>query len=359
MRDVSKTPSLATLIGGASAPIRFSLDGVPERERASVFREFFGREILKYDLERLPDLPFHVDVELQAMPGLLMMSGRSHGSCNRRTRETLAADPTDDIGMIINLAGRHRIVHGGRELVLDDGEAALVSLQDACSFTHLPPGDVLALRVPRKPFAPLVTRVDDCCFRRIPQHTPALRLLIDYVKMVQGGTGAATADLRHLVVNHVYDLMALAAGATREAEALAGGRGVRAAKLHAIELDIGRSLDQPDLSVAALARRHGCTPRYVQRLFESDGTTFTAYVLAQRLARAHRMLTDPRREGDKISAVAWDCGFGDVSYFNRAFRRRYGAAPSDVRSEARSAVHGPHRAGRAQRDIRRSLRSAG
>ncbi|RVC16943.1 AraC family transcriptional regulator, partial [Mesorhizobium sp. M7A.F.Ca.AU.002.02.1.1] len=27
-------------------------------------------------------------------------------------------------------------------------------------------------------------------------------------------------------------------------------------------------------------------------------------------------------------------GFNDLSYFNRAFRRRYGATPSDVRAAA-------------------------
>jgi AraC-like DNA-binding protein len=69
-----------------------------------------------------------------------------------------------------------------------------------------------------------------------------------------------------------------------------------------------------------------------------EGTTFTEYVLAQRLARAYRMLTDPRRDGEKISTVVYDCGFGDVSYFNRVFRRSYGAAPSDVRVQARRAV---------------------
>jgi AraC-like DNA-binding protein len=58
-------------------------------------------------------------------------------------------------------------------------------------------------------------------------------------------------------------------------------------------------------------------------------------VLAQRLARAHRTLLDPRRESEKISVVAYDCGFGDVSYFNRAFRRHFGAAPSDICAQAR------------------------
>jgi AraC-like DNA-binding protein len=62
--------------------------------------------------------------------------------------------------------------------------------------------------------------------------------------------------------------------------------------------------------------------------------TFTDYVLAQRLARAHHMLTDPRRAGEKISNVARDVGFGDLSYFNRAFRHRYGETPSGVRADA-------------------------
>jgi AraC-like DNA-binding protein len=109
---------------------------------------------------------------------------------------------------------------------------------------------------------------------------------------------------------------------------------MHAARLHAIKEDIAGHLDQPDLSVLALAERHHCTPRFVQRLFEMEGTTFTEYVLSRRIARAHGMLTDPRYAREKISAVAYDCGFGDISYFNRTFRRHYGAAPSEVRAQA-------------------------
>ena len=62
--------------------------------------------------------------------------------------------------------------------------------------------------------------------------------------------------------------------------------------------------------------------------------TFTDFVLSQRLARAYRMLSDPLRAGQKISTVAFDAGFGDLSYFNRVFRRRFGAAPSEVKAAA-------------------------
>jgi transcriptional regulator GlxA family with amidase domain len=136
----------------------------------------------------------------------------------------------------------------------------------------------------------------------------------------------------------VYELMALVVGATRDAAELAQGHGLKAARLHAIKQDIAGNLDRHDLSVKALATRHGLTPRCVQRLFETEGVTFTEYVVSQRLGVAHRMLGDPNRESKKISTIAWDCGFGDISHFNHLFRRRYGLSPSDVRAEARESA---------------------
>jgi len=46
------------------------------------------------------------------------------------------------------------------------------------------------------------------------------------------------------------------------------------------------------------------------------------------------MLSDPRLGDRTIGSVAFDVGFGDLSYFNRAFRRRYDATPSEVRQSA-------------------------
>ena len=73
------------------------------------------------------------------------------------------------------------------------------------------------------------------------------------------------------------------------------------------------------------------TPRYIHKLFENEGLTFSAFVLAQRLSRAHRILSDPRLADRNISSVAFGVGFGDLSYFNRAFRRRFAATPTEIR----------------------------
>ena len=47
------------------------------------------------------------------------------------------------------------------------------------------------------------------------------------------------------------------------------------------------------------------------------------------------MLVDRRCAHLNIGQIAHESGFGDVSYFNRAFRRHFGATRSDVREAAR------------------------
>jgi AraC-like DNA-binding protein len=87
--------------------------------------------------------------------------------------------------------------------------------------------------------------------------------------------------------------------------------------------------------LGALARRHGISESYIRKLFDSEGTSFTQFVLGQRLARAHRTLVDPRAAHRTIADIAFASGFNDLSYFNRAFRRTRGATPSDVRQTRR------------------------
>jgi len=115
--------------------------------------------------------------------------------------------------------------------------------------------------------------------------------------------------------------------------------GVRA-RLEAIKEDVLRRIAQAGLSIDDVARGQQISAGYVRQLFAADGTTFTDFVLAQRPASAHRMLMDPNYARRPISAIAFACGFGDLSYFNRTFRRRYGATPSDVRERAKDGNTG-------------------
>jgi AraC-like DNA-binding protein len=106
----------------------------------------------------------------------------------------------------------------------------------------------------------------------------------------------------------------------------------RAAVFRAIASQSGN----PTLSAASVAKLLGVTPRYVHLLLEETGKSFTHHVLERRLERAAALLHDPRWRYRKIADIAAEAGFLDLSYFNRAFRRRYGATPSVVRETRKS-----------------------
>jgi len=72
----------------------------------------------------------------------------------------------------------------------------------------------------------------------------------------------------------------------------------------------------------------------VQMMLEAEGLSFSGYVLEQRLCWAHRLIADPLYRGWKITAIVAEVGLGDLSYFNRAFRRRFGMTPSEARRQA-------------------------
>jgi AraC-like DNA-binding protein len=69
-------------------------------------------------------------------------------------------------------------------------------------------------------------------------------------------------------------------------------------------------------------------------LFDTEKETFSEFLLGQRLAYARRLLNDPRFSSRPIASIAFDAGFADLSTFNRAFRRRFGMTPSEMRRSA-------------------------
>jgi AraC-like DNA-binding protein len=220
----------------------------------------------------------------------------------------------------------------GRECRLDAGSAVLLSGADVGGLVRPGPTRFLSMSVPRRRLSAIAVNPEDALARVIPADTEALHLLVDYVQVALQKRRPTSPELRALLTTHVHDLIALVVGPTRETSEAAGRRGLAAARLSAIKGDIMGRLDNEGLCVADAAARRGVTPRYVQMLFESEGTTFTQYVLERRLDRALRMLGDPRYEGLTVSAIALEVGFGNLSYFNRTFRRHFGMTPSDARS---------------------------
>ena len=85
------------------------------------------------------------------------------------------------------------------------------------------------------------------------------------------------------------------------------------------------------LTLHRLARMCHMDEKYLGRLFRQQvGVPFHEFLNHARLEHAAELL---RRTADPITGIALDCGFPNVSYFNRRFRAQYGCAPTQYRTQ--------------------------
>ena len=250
---------------------------------------------------------------LRRTPGLSLYTASRSAATYRRSRDLIEHD---DVVMIAGFTSSYEVHHLGPTLRMGPGEAVILTGAETAS--------------PRRPRSEIPSTCCACrcaCSRRslptLKAHTagmiaadnPALRLLVADFGILDEAETFAVPELRRQAVTYIHNLIALAIGATRDAAEMAKCRGASAARLRAIKHDIADRLGDRGLSTAAIAARQGFKPRYVQPLSERDGRTLTDYVLMQRLAFAHRLLSDPLRASVKISTIALDAGFGVLFLF--------------------------------------------
>jgi AraC-like DNA-binding protein len=309
--------------------LRVSTEAFHNDGGLDAFREIFGREILGIEIDPIEGHPLAIDLTLRSLPGFAMASGTLSPMRNRHTPALL---DNDDVVLVVMQSGVGEVSQYGRVAMVNEGEAVLTANGAEATFAGLTSTRVINLRLSRSLLAPHVADIDALIARPIPKDNRVLKLMVGYATMLNDQEELATVELRRVVATHMHSLAALLLGGD-------GGlglheRGLRAARLRSIKEHIRERLGQHDLTLADVARSQQISESYIRQLLAENGTTFTDLVLAGRLTRAHHMLVDLRFSDRSISAVAYEAGFGDLSYFNRTFRRRYGATPSDVRHGA-------------------------
>ncbi len=308
--------------------LRFSTRGLPERMRIPMWREEFGRRIVRVDIEPSSSGPFQAEATLQAVQGLRTLAWQGSGMRFKRSQANIV-DGDDSIGIVVCSPYRSQLSQRGQEIELHAG--------DAIAFLHSEPvivsyaeGLQFGLSVPRDALTPRVTNIESLTMRPISRRTEALRLLMTYLKSALKERALAAPMLRDTVVTPILDLLALAISecaplGESNASAVVAAR-------HSAALDhITAHFQGPELSLEVVARRQGISPRYLQHLMTSSGTSFTECVNELRLQRAFALLIEPHGSPRRISDIALDVGFSDISHFNRLFRTRFGVSPRGVR----------------------------
>jgi len=98
--------------------------------------------------------------------------------------------------------------------------------------------------------------------------------------------------------------------------------------IHKIILQIDNQLGE-ELSLKELAKKHNVSPGYLSTLFRKEtGVTLSSFIIQKRMDHAKHLLKNTALQ---IQTVAQYCGFLDLNYFSRLFRKITGETPSQYR----------------------------
>jgi AraC-like DNA-binding protein len=323
------------LTGSLLNKIAFSTDDLPPQfddgARLSEWRDFLHGVFGPLEVSGLPDRPFSQCLEVAQFGSASL--ARFAGTTDRIfTSSGVAATLRPDFFLCFRTdPGPISLSQRGRDVIVDAATAMLGACNDPMDFRAGERNAFLHVAVPQARLN-LVAGVEDLVARPLDSSTPAMRHLRRYLSLLAepGGPGD-DADLIAHIETTLVDLMILALGAGRDATEIARMRGLRAARLQDILSDIRAGFTNPGYSAHDIARRLGVTPRYVQTLLQETGSSFSGRVLELRLLRVRSMLSDLRCDRMKIGEIAEACGFNEISYFNRCFRRRFGLTPTAAR----------------------------
>jgi AraC family transcriptional activator of tynA and feaB len=294
---------------------------LPERDQFDYWREVICQAFVPLTPGRKEPGPgFASTVETRPLAEVNRARIASQAQTTRHGPREVAH--TDGAFYFVNLQlqGRCRTRLGASETVVHPGQFVLVDTAEPYYFDFDADWRMLSFRVPHHllPRAPRVgVPVDGNGVGGVV--TSLMRALWD----VDGTAG--TAAMRELEQSFAVAVSAAAmpAGALAEPAPRAA---LRAAVLRHVQDHLADS----SLSVTSVCRRFAISARTLHNLFEEVDGTFAATVRGLRLDRCAAALADPATTGT-IAEIAAAHGFDDPTTFTRAFRRRFGSRPSDVR----------------------------
>lgn len=236
-----------------------------------------------------------------------------------------------DVWLCMCLSGSFELDVERRSTVIGPSSVAVMQCGRPHVVTFAPDCDVLWVRAPRYHFRSLahssagfVTLDASCGVGRL-----ALQSLHGLYQQAALLDDADSSQVVHSTLGLVSAAMEQA-GRRGAAPELA-----EQSRLEQLKQFIENNLHDDALSLETAARSLRRNPRYLNRVFEADGGSFMRWTWQRRLERAHELLAASSDSLHSITDVAFSCGFKNVSHFSRAFRERFGCAPSAVLQRAR------------------------
>ena len=175
---------------------------------------------------------------------------------------------------IVAQCGELNITQQGREVRLRPGDATIMQASATGRVGSRERFGFLQVLVSSAEWDTRGSRADDALMQHIDSNSDVLKLLRGYIKSLERSALATSVKGREIVRRHMLDLIAIAV-TPHQSIGESSLSAVAAAHTHAIFDYLASHFSDPELSVSNVAQSLQISPRYVQRLLEASGTSFT------------------------------------------------------------------------------------
>lgn len=313
----------------------FTVDHLPPKSRFSVWRESVSSI---FDVERLPETDpegFSGRIDSMVFGGMFLAQTRSGQLLWDRSARTIARDGMDHYMLQVYLEGGMAFERQGVEYELCPGQMIVYDLRE--DF-HSRTGDFanISLLLPRTTLEPFLRAPDDQHARVLSEREPVVALLREHmISLMRHGPRMTAVQAREVVPATAAMTAACLNAGLHDRPGLV--EGVGRTMLSLLKAHIEEHLTDRGLTTDRLARDFNLSRSKLYRLFQPLGGV-ASYVRERRLRYAMAELMDPTRTSVPIYLIAARAGFGDETDFSRAFRRRFGCTPRDVRRSSIEAA---------------------
>lgn len=315
----------------------YSTQVLPERDHVPVFHEEMIRRQVALGVVTQKDTQFSGTIK-RCRLGIVGVTKVTANATSYVRMPELAHDGGDAIVAVLCLDGGVLCTQGDRPVQLGPGDGVLCDSAETGGL-HMGSGTCYwALKIGRADMAKVAPHFKRYAGLTLGNTGMAVKLLTKYLDGLEDSDALGDEQEARIFGEHLVDLIRMAVGHQSGALQFAERRGVRAVRHAAVLREIERNLTDSTLSAASVAELLGVTPRYVHFLLAESGLTFSEHVLIGRLKAVEAQLADAAKGTLKISAIARQAGFTDMSYFNRSFRNHFGDTPSGLRKRMASAA---------------------
>ena len=266
--------------------------------------------------------------------GAVQVSDVSGGAVlvERSPRTIRCADP-GYLKLGMQLRGYCLVTQDGREAPLVPGDLALYDTHRPYQLRFDSEFQMLVVMFPRELLDVRQEDLAKLTARRISGRSGIGSLVSPFLTSLASKLRAEELARTFELSTTVLDLLTAAFSEQLDDESAVSPETHRHALIFRIKAFIDERLDDPELSSAVVAAAHHISPRYLQKLFEGEGTTVTEWIRRRRLVHCSRELIDRRFVAEPISTIAARWGLVDASHFSKMFRTAYGMSPREFRIE--------------------------